>query len=435
MTGLQRNADVVRLASYAPLLANESHVQWNPDAIWFDNDESWETPNWEVQKLFGTNVGDEVVPSTYDAPADAAAGHHRRRLPLDLGHRGGVRQRHGDLQRHRRDALLRPVRRRLAVDAAGRHVGGERRSLRADQHLGHRRPRGPGRRLRPRTGATTRSSSTPPRPPAPRASSWASAPPAPTTSTGGTSAAGTTPARCCSAPPAAAPREVKALEGKSLTTGQTYRVKVVVDGTHIELYLDGELQMEYDQPAPPAEASTRSSPATRGAATSSPRWSTPPPARPAPQVDVSDAGVEGTATVTTLSGAPGATNTKAAPNTIKPRTREVDGISESFAYEFPASSVTFIRMGTADAVAPVVDDLAVVGAGRQRLVRRPRHGAGHAPPTTARSRALEVSVDDGAVDHASTATTGEVTRPGRRPPHRRRSARSTPPATSARSAR
>ena len=30
------NADVVRLASYAPLLSNESHVQWNPDAIWFD---------------------------------------------------------------------------------------------------------------------------------------------------------------------------------------------------------------------------------------------------------------------------------------------------------------------------------------------------------------------------------------------------------------
>ena len=44
MTGLQRNADVVRLASYAPLLANESNVQWTPDAIWFDNDESWTRP-------------------------------------------------------------------------------------------------------------------------------------------------------------------------------------------------------------------------------------------------------------------------------------------------------------------------------------------------------------------------------------------------------
>ena len=130
MTGLQRNADVVRLASYAPLLSNESHVQWNPDAIWFDNDESWETPNWEVQKLFGNNVGDEVVPSTFDGPVNAARGHHRWRLPLHLVDVRGLRQRHGDLQRHRRGPLLRPVRRRLAVDAAERLVGGRRRSLR-----------------------------------------------------------------------------------------------------------------------------------------------------------------------------------------------------------------------------------------------------------------------------------------------------------------
>ena len=65
MTGLQRNADIVKLASYAPLLVNEHHVQWSPDAIWFDNDEKWASPNWEVQKLFGNNLGDEVVPSTF----------------------------------------------------------------------------------------------------------------------------------------------------------------------------------------------------------------------------------------------------------------------------------------------------------------------------------------------------------------------------------
>ena len=149
MTALQRNADVVKLASYAPLLANESHIQWNPDAIWFDNDESWETPNWEVQKLFGNNVGDEVVPSTYDAPADAAE---------DIS--GGVflstwstAAAYDNLtvtsNDSGADALLRPVRRRLAVEPAGRHLGGRRRTLRADEHVGHRRPYGPGRRLRP----------------------------------------------------------------------------------------------------------------------------------------------------------------------------------------------------------------------------------------------------------------------------------------------
>jgi alpha-L-arabinofuranosidase len=64
MTGLERNADVVKLASYAPLLANIDHVQWRPDMIWFDNDESWGSTSYQVQKLFMNNVGDRVVPST-----------------------------------------------------------------------------------------------------------------------------------------------------------------------------------------------------------------------------------------------------------------------------------------------------------------------------------------------------------------------------------
>ncbi|GIM98165.1 alpha-L-arabinofuranosidase C-terminal domain-containing protein [Paractinoplanes toevensis] len=64
MTGLERNADVVKMASYAPLYANIDNVQWRPDLIWFDNDESWGTTSYQMQKLFMTNVGDRVVPST-----------------------------------------------------------------------------------------------------------------------------------------------------------------------------------------------------------------------------------------------------------------------------------------------------------------------------------------------------------------------------------
>ncbi|WP_416976555.1 alpha-L-arabinofuranosidase C-terminal domain-containing protein [Streptomyces sp. T028] len=63
MTGLERNADVVKLASYAPLFANEDYVQWSPDMVWFNNHASWNSANYEVQKLFMTNVGDRVVPS------------------------------------------------------------------------------------------------------------------------------------------------------------------------------------------------------------------------------------------------------------------------------------------------------------------------------------------------------------------------------------
>jgi alpha-L-arabinofuranosidase len=68
MTGLERNADVVKMASYAPLLANVDHVQWQPDLIWFDNDESWGSTSYQVQKLFMNNVGDRVVPSTATGP-------------------------------------------------------------------------------------------------------------------------------------------------------------------------------------------------------------------------------------------------------------------------------------------------------------------------------------------------------------------------------
>jgi alpha-L-arabinofuranosidase len=64
LTGLERNADVVRLASYAPLLSNEDYVQWRPDLVWFNNRASWGSANYEVQRLFMNNVGDYVVPST-----------------------------------------------------------------------------------------------------------------------------------------------------------------------------------------------------------------------------------------------------------------------------------------------------------------------------------------------------------------------------------
>jgi alpha-L-arabinofuranosidase len=72
MTGLERNADVVKLASYAPLLANEDYVQWRPDMIWFNNRASWNSASYEVQKLFMNNVGDRVVPSTATGTPDVS---------------------------------------------------------------------------------------------------------------------------------------------------------------------------------------------------------------------------------------------------------------------------------------------------------------------------------------------------------------------------
>ncbi|TYB51021.1 alpha-N-arabinofuranosidase [Nonomuraea sp. PA05] len=69
MTGLERNSDVVELASYAPLLANVDYVDWAPDLIWFDNDQAYGSPSYHVQRLFSTNVGQRVVPSTFEGEA------------------------------------------------------------------------------------------------------------------------------------------------------------------------------------------------------------------------------------------------------------------------------------------------------------------------------------------------------------------------------
>ena len=62
LTGLERNADVVHLASYAPLFAHADGWQWTPDLIWVDNLRSYGTPNYYVQKLYSTNKGTHVVP-------------------------------------------------------------------------------------------------------------------------------------------------------------------------------------------------------------------------------------------------------------------------------------------------------------------------------------------------------------------------------------
>lgn len=66
MTGLERNADVVVMTSYAPLFAHAEGWQWTPDLIWFNNLESYGTPNYYVQKLFSTNPGTDLLKITED---------------------------------------------------------------------------------------------------------------------------------------------------------------------------------------------------------------------------------------------------------------------------------------------------------------------------------------------------------------------------------
>ncbi|MDE7375321.1 MAG: carbohydrate binding domain-containing protein [Muribaculaceae bacterium] len=62
MTGLERNADVVHMATYAPLFAHVEGWQWRPDMIWYDNMESFPTASYYVQQLYATNPGTNVLP-------------------------------------------------------------------------------------------------------------------------------------------------------------------------------------------------------------------------------------------------------------------------------------------------------------------------------------------------------------------------------------
>ncbi|MCB0630931.1 MAG: alpha-L-arabinofuranosidase C-terminal domain-containing protein [Saprospiraceae bacterium] len=64
MTGLERNADVVVMTSYAPLMAHAEGWQWTPDLIWFNNLEAYGTANYYVQKLFATNSGTDLLSIT-----------------------------------------------------------------------------------------------------------------------------------------------------------------------------------------------------------------------------------------------------------------------------------------------------------------------------------------------------------------------------------
>lgn len=393
MTGLQRNADVVRLASYAPLLANESHVQWSPDAIWFDNDQSWESANWHVQKMFGNNVGDEVAPSTFDGAVNS---------PTDID--GGV-----FLSTWSTSAAYDNVK---VTDNASDSTVFSDDFANASQWTPQTGTWGVegGRYVQSSTSVNdARSIVT-----GAYDADWSNY----TLELDATKLAGNegflvgfaaggpndfywwnlggwnNSRQALQRANGGGANEVQAVEGHSIATGQTYRVKIVVEGARIELHLDGQLQMAYDQ----ADASQRLfQVVTRDNATgdlvAKVVNTSNTPVRT--KVEVSDVGIEPTGTVTTMSAAPSTTNTKANPAAVVPKQRQVSGLSSSFEYEFPASSVTFLRMHTTDAVAPVVSDLAVVG---------PAENGWYADPATVRVAAtddrsvdhLEVSVDGGA---------------------------------------
>jgi alpha-L-arabinofuranosidase len=68
MTGMERNSDVVVMASYAPLFANINYKKWNPDLINFDSSRVYGLPSYYVQKMFSENRGEFILPVSIESP-------------------------------------------------------------------------------------------------------------------------------------------------------------------------------------------------------------------------------------------------------------------------------------------------------------------------------------------------------------------------------
>ncbi len=69
MTGFEKNSDVVRLAATAPLfnkVVTDGTYRWTPDAIWFDNETVWRTPNYYVQQMFAKYIGKKLLETSYE---------------------------------------------------------------------------------------------------------------------------------------------------------------------------------------------------------------------------------------------------------------------------------------------------------------------------------------------------------------------------------
>ena len=95
MTGMERNSDIVVMASYAPLFVNCGWRQWSPDAINFDNSRVYGTPSYHVQKMFSAQSRRPCAGPRFRGPGGQepldGRGHRRRHL----GHAGRVQGHQG----------------------------------------------------------------------------------------------------------------------------------------------------------------------------------------------------------------------------------------------------------------------------------------------------------------------------------------------------
>jgi alpha-L-arabinofuranosidase len=352
MTGIERNADLVELASYAPMFANEDYVQWSPDMMWFDNDQSWGSTSYYTQQMFMTNTGDQVVPSTHDGPEET---------PPNIS--GGVFLSTWNTQAAYDDVVVTDNETgdvlfsdsfedgaQWAPQAGtwgvsnGEYVQSaetvtDARSIITDAYTkdwDNYTLELDARKLSGREafligfGAGGRDDFY-----------W--------WNLGGWNNTRQALQRANNSPA----NEVAAVEGHRMETGRDYHVKVVVSGRTIKLYLDSALQMTYTEPTTESLYQV----VTRDEETGELMLKVVNPYGAVARTAVSVDGyvVDPEAEVIEMTGAPAAMNTKTQPERVVPAegstTLDVtssDG-GTGFAYDFPAHSITFLRLSEADA--------------------------------------------------------------------------------------
>lgn len=334
ITGMERNADMVIMASYAPLFVNANDRNWNPDAIVFDSARSYGTPSYWVQRLFSQNRGDVVVPTKVSQPKSTETVSAEARGGVGVG-TWRTDAEYADIRVNGQPVELTPQQGRWAKTGGGwrqsnaqgedfRAVGGDKSAtnytltLKAKKNGGEEGflimfyARGTGDFLWWNLGG------------------WGNTRHEVERAVGGGKNSLLAPQ----------------YRGK-IETGRWYDIKIECQGTRIKFYLDGKQLHDVTLPAPPSPVhvvTTRDDKSgdllIKLVNADSKAHST--------KLELKSIGkLTGKGTVTVLTGSgPDEENTFAQPNKIAPVTKPLGGISPSFSYTAPAYSVSILRLST-----------------------------------------------------------------------------------------
>ena len=335
ITGMERNSDVVVMASYAPLFVNANNRAWNPDAIVFNASQAFGTPSYWVQQLFSTNRGDIVLPTALTQPVVRETASTETQGGVGVG-TWLTDAEYKDIAVNGQPVTLTPEKGSwVKTDGGGlrqtnakgedfRATGGDpdasnyTLTLKAKKNGGDEGflvmfyNRSAGDFLWWNLGG------------------WGNTRHEIERSVGGGKS------------PLLRPQ----VQGK-IETGRWYDIKIECQGTRIKCYLEGKLMHEVTLPPPPSNVHAVS---TRDEKTGDVLVKLINGGKSARVAAITLKNVgkltgQGTATVITGSG-PNEENSFAQPNKIVPVTKPLSGVSESFTYPAPAYSVSILRLKT-----------------------------------------------------------------------------------------